>query len=228
MNIRNELLNLADEKYRIFTSSLLPGISNIIGVRLPDIKKIAARLAKSGDDYHLPQNPFFEEIMLFGMITGLKKEDIDDKLQSTEKFLPLIDNWSVCDSFCGCFKFRREDKSQLYSFIIPHLSSSSEFYVRFALVMLLKYFIDDEYIDRVLDAIWRVKHPGYYAKMAQAWAISACYIKYPELTENYLKSSLTIDDFTYNMALQKILDSKVPTNEQKGKIRSMKRKPAAI
>lgn len=224
MNIRNELLNLADDKYRVFASSLLPGVSNIIGVRLPDIKKTAVRLAKNGDDYHLPKNPLFEEVMLLGMITGLKKESIDDKLKSTEIFLPLIDNWSVCDSFCGCFNFRREDKSQLYYFIMQYISSSDEFYVRFALVMLLKYFIDDDCIDKTLNTLWRVKHPGYYAKMAQAWAISTCYIKYPELTENYLKSSLPIDDFTYNKALQKILDSKLPTNEQKGKIRSMKRK----
>lgn len=226
MSIREELLSLTDEKYRLFTSSLLPGTENIIGVRLPDIKKIAKRLSKNGEDYRLPKNPFFEEIMLLGMTTGLKRENIENKLKSTEKFLPYIDNWSVCDSFCSCFKFRKEDTDKLFSFVTHYISSDSEFFVRFALVMLLKYFINDEYIEKTLAVLWQTNHSGYYAKTAQAWAISICYVNFPELTEIRLSSSVPIDNFTYNMALQKILDSKIPTEKQKEKIRKMKRKSA--
>lgn len=222
-DIREELLSLRDEKYRVFTSSLLPGVENIIGVRLPEIKKIAARLAKSEEGYSMPENPYFEEVMLCGMAAGLKKENIHDKIKAAEDFLPHIDNWSVCDSFCSCFKFSKTDAPLLFDFIGRYVSSKSEFYVRFAAVMLLKYFINDEYIGKTLSALWQMQHPGYYAKMAQAWAISMCFVKYPERTGHYLLS-LPLDDFTYDSALQKILDSRSPTPQQKDMIRAMKRK----
>jgi hypothetical protein len=71
-----------------------------------------------------------------------------------------------------------------------------------------------------LDAI---KHPGYYVKMAAAWAISLCYIKFPRITMDYLQNS-SLDDFTYNKALQKIIESYQVNQDTKKIIRSMKRK----
>lgn len=89
--------------------------------------------------------------------------------------------------------------------------------------MLLEFFIDLEYIDCVLAALDRIKHEGYYVKMAVAWAISICYIKFPETVMVYLKEN-TLDDFIYNKALQKITESLRIDAETKTILRSMKRK----
>ena len=88
--------------------------------------------------------------------------------------------------------------------------------------MLLTFYMQDEYISKVLLLLDSAKHEGYYVKMAVAWAISVCFIKYPEKTMAYLKKN-TLDDFTYNKALQKITESLRVDKATKTVIRSMKR-----
>ncbi len=60
-------------------------------------------------------------------------------------------------------------------------------------------------------------------KIFEAWAISICYIKYPEKTMKYLKSN-ELDDFTYNKTLQKIIESYRVNKDEKNIIRNMKRR----
>ena len=89
--------------------------------------------------------------------------------------------------------------------------------------MLLNYYIEDEYIDSVLEIFNCIKHEGYYVKMAVAWAISACYVKYDIKTKNFLEKN-ELDDFTYNKAIQKIIESLQVNQETKAMLKQMKRK----
>ena len=206
--IREQLFVLAEEEYRIFTSRLLPGTKNILGVRLPVLRKIAKEIAKEDWRNFLKDrtNEYFEETMLQGMVIGYGKASIEEILGYVTDFVPKIDNWSVCDSFCNGLKITKKNKEKVWEFLKPYFSSNKEFHVRFGVVMLLHYYIDDEYIDRVLDTLDKIKHEGYYAKMAVAWAVSACYIKMPEPTLAFLRNN-HLDDFTYNKSLQKITES---------------------
>ncbi|BDR81110.1 DNA alkylation repair protein [Clostridium tetani] len=223
--IREEIFQLIDEDYKKFSSSLLPNIDNILGVRLPELRKLAKKVAK--DDWRkfidTTDNQYFEQIMLQGMVLGYIKINIEEILLYVAEFIPKIDNWSVCDSFCGGLKFTKNNMEQVWNFIQPFLSSKKEYEVRFAVVMLLDFYINDEYIDKVLKLLDNVNHPGYYAKMAVAWAVSICYIKFPEKTMDYLKNN-NLDDFTYNKSLQKICESLRVDKETKKIIKAMRRK----
>lgn len=103
------------------------------------------------------------------------------------------------------------------------MKSDKEYEIRFGVVMAMAHYIDEEYINNVLQWMDRISHEGYYVKMAVAWALSVCYVKFPQKTVNYLKEN-HIDDFTYNKALQKIIESYRVSTEDKEIIRSMKRK----
>ncbi|HBJ2611902.1 TPA: DNA alkylation repair protein [Clostridium botulinum] len=223
--IREQIFELADEKYQKFSSSLLPNTDNILGVRLPQLRKLAKAIAK--DDWREfmanYDSKYFEEIMLQGLVLGYVKADIEEILQYVADFIPKIDNWSVCDSFCAGLKFTKNNMERVWNFIQPFLSSNKEFEVRFGVVMLLDFYINDKYIDEVIKFLDAIKHPGYYAKMAVAWTISICYIKFPKQTMEYLKNN-TLDDFTYNKSLQKITESLRVDKETKIIIKSMKKK----
>ncbi len=106
---------------------------------------------------------------------------------------------------------------------MPYLNSNSEYEVRFGIVMLLNYFIEKEYIVMVLRLFNSIKHDGYYVKMAVAWAISFCFIQFPNKTTKFLNNN-DLDDFTYNKAIQKIIESNRIDNETKNEIRKLKRK----
>ena len=138
-------------------------------------------------------------------------------------FIPKIDNWSVCDSFCTGLKFTKNNLEIVWEFIQPYFSSEKEYDVRFGAVMLLNYFLEPDYIECVLTLLNTADHDGYYARMAVAWTVSLCYIKFPEQTMKFLQNNL-LDDFTYNKSLQKIVESNRIDQVSKTLIRSMKRR----
>jgi len=223
--VRAKLLELAEEEYQRFASSLIPGVSNLLGVRIPELRKLAKAM-ENGDWRSYLQHAsgeFFEEIMLQGILIGGVKADPSEKLKLVASFVPKIDNWSVCDTFCAGLKFTKTNKELVWEFLQPYLQSGKEYDIRFGVVMLLNYYIDETYIDRVLRILDRIRHEAYYVRMAVAWALSMCYVHQPAPTIAYLKNS-TVDDFTYNKALQKIIESTRVDSETKQKIRAMKRK----
>lgn len=222
--IKEQLVELADADYQKFSAALLPTIDNVIGVRLPELRKLAKTIAKGDWRVFLEQadSDYFEEIMLQGMVLGYVKTDLEEILHYMADFIPKIDNWSVCDSFCTGLKFTRKNKEQMWDFIVPYLSSEKEYEIRFAVVMMLNFFIEEAYIHRILQLLDKVRHEGYYVKMAVSWALSMCYVKLPAATIDYLRTN-NLDDFTYNKALQKITESYRVDPETKKMIRGMKR-----
>jgi 3-methyladenine DNA glycosylase AlkD len=224
--IKERLKSLADEKYRGFISGLVPGSTNMLGVRLPQLKVLAREIASKDWQGYLEESDdeYFEEIMLQGFIIGLvKKIDIEERLKLIAGFVPKISNWSLCDSFSAGLKFVKKNKEHVWDFLQPYFKSNKEFEIRFAVVMGMDYFIDSVHIDDYIKLMDDIKHDGYYVKMAVAWALSVCYVKFPERTMVYLKRN-ELDDFTYNKALQKIIESNRVDSASKDVMRSMKRK----
>ena len=112
-------------------------------------------------------------------------------------------------------------KETVWQFIQPYLKSKEEYEIRFGIVMLFHY-VDEDHIDSLLEYADLFTHEAYYARMAMAWMISICFIKFPDKTMKYLKRS-KLDNWTYNKSLQKIIESLRVDKETKGIIRSMKR-----
>ncbi len=222
--VRKKIFELADEKYKEFHSKLCPNTSNIVGVRVPILRNYAKELAKGDFRTYLKnaKNDYYEEIMLQGMVIGLAKMDIEERLKYIEGFVPKIDNWAICDVFCTGLKFVNKNKEQVWKFLRKYTKSKEEFELRFLIVIMLDFYITEEYINKVIALLDSIKHTGYYVKMAISWTISVTYVKYPKITMEYLKNN-TLDDFTYNKALQKILESYRVSDEDKKIIKGMKK-----
>lgn len=225
-NIKQQLKALAEEDYRVFASGLLPNTDNVLGVRLPMLRKIAKQIARSDWQGYLQTagDDTFEEIMLQGMVIGCAECPVEERLFYIKEFVPKIQNWSVCDSFCAGLKFTKTNSELVWDFLKSYFKSERAFDLRFAVVMLIFYYIQEAAIGEVLAVLDNVRHDDYYVKMAVAWAISMCYVQFPGKTMIYLKNN-SLDDFTYNKALQKITESLKVDKETKKQIRAMKRKP---
>ena len=226
MNIKEEILKMSEPQYQQFNAKLLPGVENIQGVRLVNLRKLAKKIVK--DDWQTflqkAETDFFEEIMLYGMVIGyLKTDTVEEIFPYMDTYISMIDNWSTCDSFCSGLKITKEYPEKMWSYLQSYFKSDKEFYIRFAVVMGLNYYINDEYKDRFLKQLDKIHHEGYYVKMAVAWAISMIYVSYPDETTEYLKSN-NLDDFTHNKAIQKIKKSNQVTKEVKQKLNDLKRK----
>lgn len=223
--IKEKLIALAEEEYRKFNSGLIPNVDNILGVRIPLLRKLAKEIARGDWRGFLAaaDDEYFEETMLQGIVIGYVKADVEEILRYVSWFIPKINNWAVCDSFCTGLKFAKDHKERVWEFLKPYLASEKEYELRFGVIMLFQSFIEEEYIVRVLQYLDNIRHEGYYVKMAVAWAVSMCYVRLPGPTMQYLRHN-SLDDFTYNKALQKITESNQIDNNTKDRIRSMKRK----
>lgn len=225
-NIRKELLALVDHKYREFHSSLVPGADNILGVRVPQLRLLAKEVAKRKDwraFVEAADTEYYEETMLQGMVIGWSKMELEERMKYVEMFVPRINNWAVCDIFCGELKSAvRKGKERVWLFVQPYLQSAEEFKLRFGIVMLF-HFVDDEHIDSLLEYADLFNHEAYYARMAMAWMLSICFVKFPEKTMEYMKRS-KLDNWTYNKALQKTVESLRVDKDTKAILRNMKRR----
>ena len=225
---KEHILKLADEKYKEFHSKLCPNTDNILGVRVPILRNYAKELLKKYTTDELLKNidnQYYEEIMLQGMIIGLSKErDFEVIKKYIKDFVPKIDNWAICDVFCAGLKITKKYKEDMWDFIQTYLKSKNEFYLRFAIVMILDFYIEEEYLERNFEIFNNVRSDKYYVQMAIAWAISICLIKYYDKTIKYLKSKeCKLDNFTYNKSLQKARESYRISKEQKEELQKMKK-----
>lgn len=223
--IRKELEELADEEYRKFHTGLCPKSSEILGVRVPILRNFAREIVKEGNIEEYLENALdnsYEEILLQGMVLGLWKTDIEKFCKYLERFIPKINSWAVCDVSVAGFKITKKNMEYVWNFLQKYLKSNKEFELRFASVMLLDFYITDEYIDKVLQILNNIENDEYYVKMAIAWTLQVAFVKFPNETMKLLKNN-KLDDWTYNKALQKILESYRVNENTKNKIREMKR-----
>lgn len=222
--IRNKLFKYANLDYKNFSEKIMPDSSNMLGVKMPLLHKIAKEIYKTEDwKSFLKETPcYWEELMLQAFVTGEIKAEPEKILHYVENFVPKIDSWSVCDGFCSVLKFTKCNKHLVWDFIQKYSNSPNEYEKRFFYVMLLNYFIDDDYVDKCLEYIDNFVDERYYAKMGTAWALSIIFIKYPEKTFAYLKNS-KLEKWTYNKSIQKICESLRVDKETKRSLKMMKK-----
>lgn len=235
--VRDELYKNVDIEYGKFSASLTPGAGNIIGVRIPVLRKMAKEIASVNWKEYLDgaRDDTFEEVMLQGLVLGYAKGKIEDILLYLDRFIPKIDNWSVCDCTSNTFKIAKKYQQEVWEFLMRYMDDRSivngkkaearnrEFELRFVAIMMMNHFLNDAYIDKVLYAYNTMKNDGYYLKMGVAWAIAEAYVLYPEQTMQLLKDN-NLDDFTFNKAIQKMQESFRITPDEKTMLKSMKRK----
>lgn len=215
-DIRKRLLELQDVKYKEFHSGLCPNVDKIIGVRIPQLKELAKQITK--EDYkkfliHV-KDEYYEELALHGLVIGYAKMSIEDTFDYLKEFVPKINSWAVCDVTCANLKITKKYRKEMWEFLETYIHSNKEYEIRFAVVMYLNYYLDDEYIDEILKRIDKVENKEYYVQMAIAWLISFAYIKQKDKTIKYLEKN-SLDKFTQNKAIQKIRESYRVSKEEK-------------
>ena len=151
------------------------------------------------------------------------KDDIAEIQKEIKIFIPKIDNWAVCDVFCSGLKITKIYKKEMWFFLQKYLKSNKEFEIRFAIVMILNYYIEDEYLENDFKIFDSITSKQYYVQMAIAWAISVACVKFYDKTILYLEKNM-LDQFTYNKAIQKAIESYRINDIQKEKLRKMKNK----
>ena len=223
--LQQNLFAMRDAAYAAFIAKLTPGFpsSHFIGVRVPLLRTIARSFAKEEADSmsflsHLPHSSY-EEDMLHGMLISLVK-DYDRCLDLTDRFLPYVDNWAVCDTLSP--KVFVKYKAQLLENILRWSSSSHTYTCRFGLRMLMTHFLDDSFSADFLQLPAAIRSEEYYVKMMVAWFFATALAKQWEVTLPYLENR-QLDPWTHRKTIQKAIESYRIAAERKDYLRTLRK-----
>lgn len=217
----------ADEKYRKFHSSLVPDMDKdgFLGIRMPVLREIGKAISKGNalSFLEISSPELYEERMLRGIVTGLVKTDsFDNFARLCDNFTEEVNNWAICDCFCAGLKQTKKYKAEFFDYIQNYLDSGNVWKIRVALVIMLDYYLEEEYIDRVLERCDSVKSDFYYVSMAQAWLVATAVAKCREQAMAYMHSN-SLDDATFNKTVQKCIESRRVDDDTKAYLRTLKR-----
>lgn len=231
-DIQRRLREMQDVKYADFQMALIPGMERerAIGVRTPQLRALAKELyreaqkggesARSDIDAFLRTLPhkYFDEMQLHAFIISEIK-DFAMCMAETERFLPHVDNWATCDQLSP--KVFRKHRQELLSHIDCWLGSEHTYTVRFGMGMLMQHFLDEDFDISYMDRIAEIRSDEYYINMMIAWYFATALAKQPESAMTVLKEQ-RLDRWTHNKAIQKAIESRRITDEQKAYLRTLK------
>lgn len=218
------LESLSEEKYKNFQGKLTFTKYEMLGIRIPMLRRIAKMINKTDvkEFLKLNQNKYYEEVMIAGFVVA----SIQDETEFDEAFfnhIKKIDDWSLCDSFCNSLKRLRENCTKYFEVAKELCFCKEEFISRVGLILILVCFIEKENLADIFIILNKIYSEQYYINMAEAWLVCELYIKYREETRKFLTNN-NMNDFTQNKAISKIRDSYRVTKEEKDYLNTLKRK----
>lgn len=222
--ITRMLFDYQDVKYRDFNSKLIPNIdkNKIIGVRIPIIRNIANDILDNDyiDEFlnELPHK-YQEENLLHGILLGLRYKDIDILLAKLDIFLEYVDNWAITDTINP--KIFKKYPDKVYEWIVKWINSKKEYVIRFGVVTLLQFYLDDNYNKDILELVKNIKCDYFYVKMAIAWFYSFALIKQYDDTISIFENK-KLDIWVHNKSIQKACDSYRISDDKKRYLKSLK------
>lgn len=221
--VRESLFSMQDLKYKSFHAKLIPNIDEevIIGVRTPELRKYAKDFSKtdSAEEFiKILPHKYYEENNLHGFIIEQIK-DFDECIEEVERFLPYVDNWATCDMMAP--KVFQKNLPQLLEKIKVWIKADDTYTVRFAIEMLMKYFLDDEYDVIYPQIVSEVKSDEYYINMMIAWYFATALAKQYDSILPFIENK-ELDTWTHNKAIQKAIESRRVSQEQKDYLRTLK------
>lgn len=237
--IRERLFELQDNEYKQFHAKLMPTIDpeRIIGIRTPKLRKLAKELWKQAGDGRIEirgdagtagesisdfmeQLPhfYYEENNLHGLFIEQIK-DFDTCVTALDRFLPYVDNWATCDMMAP--KVLAKDKEKLLSAIRRWIAAEPVYEVRYAIGMLMRHFLDEDFKTEYADMVATVSSTEYYISMMRAWYFATALAKQYDAVLPYLKER-RLDVWTHNKTIQKAIESYRITPEQKEYLRGLR------
>ena len=225
MEIQKELFSLQDKEYMKFLSKLTPNVpeDTIIGVRIPEIRKLAKKLVKNNEyeDFlkELPHK-YYDENLLHGAIISENK-DFENCIELLNSFLPFVDNWAVCDTISP--KIFKKHKKELIEKIKEWSQSDKTYTCRFGVEMLMTHFLDEDFKKEYLEMIADIHSEEYYVKMVVAWFFATALAKQWDYAVIYLEDN-RLDVWVHNKTIQKARESLRILEDKKGYLKDLKRK----
>ncbi len=223
MTLYDRLIEVKDDKYREFQAKLVPNIPSetILGVRTPELRKIAKEVYDSGDrDAFLNELPhvYYEENLIHFFVLSMIR-DFDECVQAVEDFLPYVDCWPVSDQATP--KAFKKNHQKVLPYIRKWIASDHVYTARFGIRMLMNAFLARDFREEYPELVASKKGDDYYLKMMIAWYFATALAKQYDASVPYLEEH-RLDEWVHRKAIQKAVESYRVTEEHKEHLKSLR------
>ena len=224
-DIQNELFAMGDPAYRAFQCRLMPTVppETVIGVRTPALRIFAKKVGKTPEAAvflrELPHSYYEENNLHAFLIEQIR--DFSQTIAALDAFLPYVDNWATCDMMCP--KSLAKQPEALMQKIKEWIESPHEYTVRFAVGLLMRFYLDERFEPAQLQMVCDIHRDEYYINMMIAWYFATALFKQYEAALVYIKEE-KLPLWAHNKAIQKAIESNRISAEQKSLLRALKRK----
>ncbi len=221
-SIRKTLLSMADEKYRDFSSKLMPNVKKerVIGIRIPHLRKFSKELENYGEFLKDLPHKYFEEDNLHAFLIEREK-DFEKCIKLLDEFLPYVNNWATCDSMKP--KVLKKHPEKLLIHVKRWINSKDMYATRYAINLLMSFYLDENFDKKFLLAVASVKSEEYYINMMRAWYFATALAKQYDETLPYIENNI-LDVWTHNKTIQKSVESHRISEDKKEFLKRMRRK----
>ena len=185
---------------------------------MPQLRKLAKKYKSEIETFMSFPDEVYE--VTFVKLTIVSLADYETFLKYLGQCVSLIDNWATCDCFAPACVAKHKD--EFLPFLREYAAINKEFYQRFALTILLKYYMDEQYLETIFSLTEQADTGFYYVHMAAAWLIAETLVKYYERAQGFLNEH-SLDKKTHNKAIQKALESYRLSNDRKNFLKGLKR-----
>jgi len=223
--IQNDLFSMGESKYREFSSKLMPTVdkNTVIGIRTPILRKYAKSLTDYEDFLNDLPHGYFEENNLHAFLIEREK-DFDECIKKLDDFLPFVDNWATCDGMKP--KILKKEPQKLLKHIEKWIHSDDVYAIRYAINLLMSFYLDENFDKRHLKLVASVKSDEYYINMMRAWYFATALAKKYDEALPFIEK-FALDLWTHNKTIQKAVESFRLSNEQKSYLKTLKKQRAA-
>lgn len=215
------LKSIGDKNYIDFTKKITPGEFEMLGIKIPILRKIAKKISNGNYNSFLKvnKNDYFEELLIEGFVIGnIKNTDDFDKY--VEPFIKKINNWCICDTCISSFTIIKKNRDRYFYLVDKYSKSDKEFEIRASLIILLSLYKDEDYLNKIFSIIKNITYDYYYVNMAKAWLLCELFINFKEETLNFIRNN-KLDEFTMRKFVSKCNDSYRVSIEDKKMLKEM-------
>ena len=218
--IQYDLFQIRDEKFAKFNAALIPNIlsNNVIGVKTPALRQYAKNLSYTDKFMDELPHKYFEENQIHAFVLS-NISDFETCINMVNDFLPYVDTWATCDQTIPNPFAKNTDK------LLPHIKqwikSKHTYTVRFAIGILMRYFLGDKFVPEYADMVIKIKSNEYYINMMRAWYFATALAKNWDYVIQIIKDK-KLDLWTHNKTIQKAIESYRITPQQKQYLRKLK------
>ena len=221
----NELVKLQKDGLKNFNKSLIPNLDKeIIGVSNIKIKELSKKIIQEKDYEFLNNLPhlYYEEDILHGYLLSYNVYTYQELIELIEKFLPYVNNWAVCDTMAKNKKVLLKEHKQYFHKCLEWINTNKTYYIRFGLLQMMSYYLNTNYVDKIIKIILTIKNHDYYVDMMISWLLATMMIEFEDKAISLLKEK-QLNDFIIRKTISKSIESYRISNDKKEYLKELRK-----